>query len=58
MKLVVAASSFYQTLKILGKKDRVTVDELVYSSSALNLDPNTTNCVYDYLSSSVLGTTY
>ena len=54
MKLVVAASSIYHSLKTLDKKDRVNVDELVYSSPGLNLGPNNSNCVYDYLSSTSL----
>ena len=49
--VVAAASSLYHSLKKLGKEDRVTVDELLYSSPGLNLDPNTSNWVYDYLSS-------
>ena len=48
--LVAAASFLYHSLKNL-QKDRVTVVELVYSSPGLNLDPNTSNCAYDYLSS-------
>ena len=49
--LVVAASSLSRSLKTMDKKDRVTVDEFVYSSPGLNLNPNTSNWVYDYLSS-------
>ena len=49
MILVVDASSLYHSLKTLDSKDRVTVDEHVYSSPGLNLDPNTSNWVSDYL---------
>ena len=48
---VVAESSLHHSLKTVDKKDRVIMDELVCSSTGQNFHRNTSNCVYDYLSS-------
>lgn len=51
---IVAASSLYHSLKSLPEAEQDNLSKVIYSYPGLSLDPNSSNCIYPYLTSSPL----